>query len=154
AIPSDCNTLQELPCRQSVPSSLPGAPLSRDAGRGFGIEAGGIGAQSAAGPTAPRGPGAGAGGGATVWDAAPICAPPPRPPGRAVGACAPVRSSGGSRGASGLALRHVPPGRPATGTPSCAARMNRLQISTGRLPPDTFLVGELSSLPSQTPATR
>ena len=34
------------------------------------------------------------------------------------------------------------------------AAMNRLQISTGRPPPVTFFVGELSSLPSQTPATR
>jgi hypothetical protein len=32
--------------------------------------------------------------------------------------------------------------------------MNRLQISTGRLPPETFFVGLLSSLPSHTAATR
>jgi hypothetical protein len=31
--------------------------------------------------------------------------------------------------------------------------MKRLQMSTGRLPPDTFFVGEPSSLPSHTPAT-
>jgi hypothetical protein len=62
---------------------------------------------------------------------------------------------GGVGEASGAsALRHAPAGNPATGTPSCAAFMNRLQISTGKLPPDTFLVGEESSLPSQTPATR
>src|SRR5271166_5560724 len=104
-----------------------------------------MGAQSAAGPSPPRGPATGAGGGATVWDAALGCeTTPPRPPGRGVGACAPVRSSGGSGGASGLgvsALRQVPSGRPATGAPACGARMNRLQISTGRLPPDTYLVG-------------
>ena len=31
--------------------------------------------------------------------------------------------------------------------------MNRLQMSTGRLPPVSLRVGELSSLPSQTPVT-
>ena len=46
------------------------------------------------------------------------------------------------------------PGRPMTGTPWCAVFMNLLQISTGNPPPVVFLVGEQSSLPSQTPATR
>src|SRR6266849_2856828 len=46
------------------------------------------------------------------------------------------------------------PGRPATGTPWCALFISRLQISTGRPPPVAFLVGEESSLPSQTPVTR
>ena len=46
------------------------------------------------------------------------------------------------------------PGRLATGTPWCAPRMNRLQISTGRPPPVACLVGVPSSLPSQTPVTR
>src|SRR5262249_24572191 len=46
------------------------------------------------------------------------------------------------------------PGRLATGTPWCAPRITRLQISTGRLPPVTCLVGVPSSLPSQTPVTR
>jgi len=32
--------------------------------------------------------------------------------------------------------------------------MKRVQTSTGRPPPVAFLVGELSSLPSQTPVTR
>src|SRR5260370_36077120 len=70
--------------------------------------------------------------------------------------------AGGSGGASGgafsgcgaSALRQTPEGSAATGTPSCAAFIKRLQISTGRLPPETFLVGVPSSLPSQTPATR
>src|SRR5882672_2603133 len=46
------------------------------------------------------------------------------------------------------------PGSAATGTPWCAAFMNRDQISTGKPPPVAFLVGEESSLPIQTPATR
>src|SRR6202035_58233 len=45
-------------------------------------------------------------------------------------------------------------GKAATGTPWWAARMNRVQTSTGNPPPVVFLVGELSSLPSQTPVTR
>src|SRR5262249_5663536 len=47
-----------------------------------------------------------------------------------------------------------PPGRLATGTPSCAPRMKRLQISTGRLPPVPCLGGVPSSLRGKTPGTR
>src|SRR5260221_8385072 len=45
-------------------------------------------------------------------------------------------------------------GSAATGTPWWAARMKRVQTATGNPPPVAFLVGELSSLPSQTPVTR
>src|SRR5438552_2279919 len=48
----------------------------------------------------------------------------------------------------------VSPGRDATGTPWWATFMKRDQMSTGRAPPVAFLVGEESSLPSQTPVTR
>src|SRR5262249_14420821 len=66
-------------------------------------------------------------------------------------------SAGGTGGdvtAGGVSGCHTPGGRPAGDTPCRAAFRKRLQISTGRLPPDAFFVGEPSSLPSQTPATR
>ena len=46
------------------------------------------------------------------------------------------------------------PGRSAIGRPWWAAFMKRLQMSTGMPLPVSFLVGELSSLPSHTPVTR
>ena len=46
------------------------------------------------------------------------------------------------------------PAAPPPARPDARSFMKRLQISTGRPPPVTFFVGELSSLPSQTPVTR
>src|SRR5271165_1749069 len=144
--------------RHSVPKILLNRLLSRCAGwpPAFGIGAGGTGALlttgTGAGAARTEAGGAGLGGAFAETGAS-----PPRPPGGGAGACAPVRSSGGSSGGNGFGasgLRQTPSGRPATGTPSCAAFMNRLQISTGRLPPETFFVGLLSSLPSHTAATR
>src|SRR5262249_33294842 len=47
----------------------------------------------------------------------------------------------------------APPGRSEGGLPRWAALMNWLHTSTGNPPPVIFLVGVLSSLPSQTPVT-
>ena len=41
-----------------------------------------------------------------------------------------------------------------TGIACVAASMNRRQVCAGNEPPVTLLIGVLSSLPSQTPATR
>ncbi len=105
----------------------------------FGIGAGGTGASSMAGvlDTRPAGGGAGGAGVSGALAATGDDRPPPRPPEGGVGPCAPVRSRGGRSGANGFgaaAVRQFAPGRAATGAPSWAAFIKRLQISTGRLP--------------------
>ena len=62
--------------------------------------------------------------------------------------------TGAARAGPGSMVRPAMPGRSAFGRPWCAAVMKRLQMSAGMAPPVSFLVDELSSLPSQTPATR
>jgi len=67
----------------------------------------------------------------------------------------PLFMAGGLHGSVNGSVMLMPvPGSAATGTPWCAVFITRLQISTGRPPPVILRVGEESSLPSQTPATR
>src|SRR5947209_13815549 len=67
-------------------------------------------------------------------------------------------SAGGEGAAAGAGKLNQPlsprPGSAVGAVPASAARMKRLQISTGTPPPTARLVGLLSSLPSQMPATR
>src|SRR5262249_7525716 len=69
-----------------------------------------------------------------------------------------LATSAGGDGAAVGAPKLNQPGSPSPGSgagawPDSAVRMKRLQISTGRPPPTACLVGVLSSLPSQMPAT-
>ena len=67
-------------------------------------------------------------------------------------------SAGGEGAAVGAGKLNQPlsptPGSAVGAVPASAARMKRLQISTGTPPPTARLVGLLSSLPSQMPVTR
>ena len=77
----------------------------------LGIGAGGTGASSTAGvlATRPAGGGAGGAGVSGALAATGDGRPPPRPLGGGVGACAPVRSSGGRSGAKRVRRRSGPP---------------------------------------------
>src|SRR5262249_2893764 len=96
-------------------------------------------------PPAPRGAPGGGGRGAGVR----VCG---TPAGGRIGAPMGETPAGGMIAASGPPPGPRPrPGKAATGTPWCATFMTRLQISVGSPPPVAFLVGEESSLPTQTP---